>query len=122
MVDVVGEGLYYAAFPVAPVVLALVVWRLRVAWLPLRLAAAASLAASSFLLLISFSFAMGLRDGMGPDGTVHTEGLTAVRKSLAELTSTYLGPLLIAAALAVAGLVIALLSRRGRNVDGVSVG
>lgn len=118
MVDVVGEALAYASLPIALVVGALVVWWLRGSWLPARIAAAC-LAVAALVALMALSWAMAWRDGLGPDGVVHTEGLAALRKSLSDLPLTLL---LIAAGLTAVGLALALLVKRRRLVRGATVG
>ncbi len=115
--DVLAEALNYGAVLAALAVGALVAYWVRGAWLPLRIRAAVCLAAAAFLATWNLSWAIGFRDGMGPDGTVHSEGLTAVRKSLAELATTSVTLVLITAGLATFGLTVALLSRRRRCLE-----
>lgn len=118
MVDILGQAAWHGSIPLALFVAAPVVYWLRGSWLPTRIAAAALLAVAVFLTLITFGWAVVLRDGLGPD-MVETDGLLALRRSLADLSVRWL---LIAASLAAAGLLLAFVSSRSRSARGVNVG
>ena len=85
--DTVGKVLFYTALPVALIVWWLVESRLRGSRLRTRFAgsAAACLALATFLMFMSFSWAIARRGDLGPAGVVPSDGLEAVLRSMAEL-------------------------------------
>jgi hypothetical protein len=114
--DTVGKVLFYTALPVALIVWWLVESRLRGSRLRTRFVgtAAACLALATFLMFMSFSWAIARRGDLGPEGVVPSDGLEAVLRSMAELPL----PLPAAAVLfAALGVVLVLLSLRSRGAS-----
>jgi hypothetical protein len=117
MVDTLGQISVIAAVPAALVVAAIVLSLLRGTRRIPRYGAALCFALAIFDVLFAAGFRVAFRDGLGPD-VVSSSGLTALRRSFADLSLTVL---LVPASLIVLGLVLAWLARRGQRAAPRSV-